>query len=173
MVNIPEFCCRNWEKIHENPQNSRGSVTRPGPNKREAYCSRKLTVRKGPKNNVIHYYRWHQFDQITEPYTHTGFLCCVDRASLIIWRITNSMHCLSSVYWVITSLYVSGVSAAHRQEAECIYVANGTCYTSLEFHSSQARWQSTQKYNKYHSPHIYILPPDDGLSIRPKHVEVL
>jgi hypothetical protein len=24
----------------------------------------------------------------------------------------------------------------------------------------------------YHLPHIYILPPDDGLLIRPKHVEV-
>jgi hypothetical protein len=29
-----------------------------------------------------------------------------------------------------------------------------------------------QKYNKYHLPHIHILPPDDGLLIRPKHVEV-
>jgi hypothetical protein len=36
----------------------------------------------------------------------------------------------------------------------------------------QAQWQSTQKYNKYHLPHIYILPPDDGLLIRSKHVEV-
>jgi hypothetical protein len=26
--------------------------------------------------------------------------------------------------------------------------------------------------NKYHLPHIYVLPPDDGLLIRPKHVEV-
>jgi hypothetical protein len=36
------------------------------------------------------------------------------------------MHCLSSVYCVITPLHVSGVSAAHHQEVECIYVANGT-----------------------------------------------
>jgi hypothetical protein len=26
--------------------------------------------------------------------------------------------------------------------------------------------------NKHHLPHIYILPPDDGLLICPKHVEV-
>jgi hypothetical protein len=32
------------------------------------------------------------------------------------------MHCLSSVYWVITPLHVSGVSAAHYQEVEYIYV---------------------------------------------------
>jgi hypothetical protein len=30
----------------------------------------------------------------------------------------------------------------------------------------------TVKYNQYNLPHIYILPPDDGLLIRPKHVEV-
>jgi hypothetical protein len=28
------------------------------------------------------------------------------------------------------------------------------------------------QYNKYHLPHVYILLPDDGLLIRPKHVEV-
>jgi hypothetical protein len=31
---------------------------------------------------------------------------------------------------VITPLHVSGTSAAHHQEVECIYVANGTCYTA-------------------------------------------
>jgi hypothetical protein len=36
----------------------------------------------------------------------------------------------------------------------------------------QACWQSTQKYNKYHLPHIYIPPPDDGLLIHLKHVQV-
>jgi hypothetical protein len=39
------------------------------------------------------------------------------------------MHCLSSVYLVITTLHVSGVSAVHHQEVECMYVANGTWYT--------------------------------------------
>jgi hypothetical protein len=32
------------------------------------------------------------------------------------------MHCLCSVYWVITPLHVSGLSAAHNQQVECIYV---------------------------------------------------
>jgi hypothetical protein len=40
------------------------------------------------------------------------------------------MHCLSSVYLTITPLHVYGVSAAHHQDVECIYVANGSCYTS-------------------------------------------
>jgi hypothetical protein len=31
---------------------------------------------------------------------------------------------------------------------------------------------SSQKYNKYHLPHIYILHPDDGLLMRPKYVDV-
>jgi uncharacterized cupin superfamily protein len=44
--------------------------------------------------------------------------------------MTNSMHRLPSVYCIITPLHVSGVSAAHHQEEECVYVANGTCYTS-------------------------------------------
>jgi hypothetical protein len=44
--------------------------------------------------------------------------------------ITNTMHCLSSVYWVFIPLHVSDVSAALHQEVECIYVENGTCYTS-------------------------------------------
>jgi hypothetical protein len=41
------------------------------------------------------------------------------------------MHCLPSVYLVTTPLHVSGVSAAHHQEVECIHVAKGTCYTVL------------------------------------------
>jgi hypothetical protein len=35
----------------------------------------------------------------------------------------------------------------------------------------QAHWQSTQQYNKYHLPHIHILPPDDGLLICLTHIE--
>jgi hypothetical protein len=30
----------------------------------------------------------------------------------------------------ITPLHVCGVSAAHQQEVECMYVASGTCHTS-------------------------------------------
>jgi hypothetical protein len=40
------------------------------------------------------------------------------------------MHSLSLFYWVITPLHGLDASAAHHQEVECIYVANGTCYTS-------------------------------------------
>jgi hypothetical protein len=43
----------------------------------------------------------------------------------IIWTVTNTMHCLSAVYRVITPLHVSAL-AAHHQEVECIYVACGT-----------------------------------------------
>jgi hypothetical protein len=53
-----------------------------------------------------------------------GILCYVDRASWIIWIITNSMHYLSSIYWIITPLHISGVSTAHHQEVECM---RGTC----------------------------------------------
>jgi hypothetical protein len=40
------------------------------------------------------------------------------------------MHSLSSIHLVITPLLVSWVSAAHHQEVERVYVANGTYYTS-------------------------------------------
>jgi hypothetical protein len=45
-------------------------------------------------------------------------------------------------------------------------VTNGTCYTV------QLTVSGPVQYNKHHLPHIYILPPDDGLLIRPKHVEM-
>jgi hypothetical protein len=53
------------------------------------------------------------------------------------------MHCITSVYRVITPLQVSGVSAAHHQEVECtrVYVTNGTCYTS-EFTLSDSQLSS-------------------------------
>jgi hypothetical protein len=60
---------------------------------------------------------------------------------------TNSMHFLSSVYWVITPVHVSGVSAAHHQEVECIYVANGTCYTS-ELTVSGPGWNGTPIFDE-------------------------
>jgi hypothetical protein len=41
---------------------------------------------------------------------------------LSIWIITNTMHCLSSVYCVITPLHVSDVSAAPHQEVEYTYM---------------------------------------------------
>jgi hypothetical protein len=83
---------------------------------------------------------------------YSSFLCWVDHASRIMWMTTNSMHGLCSVYWVITTVHVSGVSAAHHQEVERIY---GKWYLFYFWVDSQL----------YHLPHIYILPPDDGLLI--------
>jgi hypothetical protein len=57
---------------------------------------------------------------------HHGTQCTLFN-KIFICIITNSIDCLSLVYWIITPLQVSGVSAAHHQEVECIYVANGTC----------------------------------------------
>jgi hypothetical protein len=53
-----------------------------------------------------------------------------------------------------------GISAAHHQEVECIYVANGSVDCQLK------------KYNKYHLPHTHVLLVDDGLLIFPKHEEM-
>jgi hypothetical protein len=41
------------------------------------------------------------------------------------------MHCLSLVYWITTPAHVLGVSTAHHQEVECIYMANGTFTAKL------------------------------------------
>jgi hypothetical protein len=45
----------------------------------------------------------------------------------LFWMIINTMHCFSSVYWVITPLRVPGVSAAHHQEVEYIYIYIYVC----------------------------------------------
>ena len=44
---------------------------------------------------------------------------------------TNLMHYLSSVYFVIQPLHVSGISVAHHQEVYCIYTTrtNRCLYT--------------------------------------------
>jgi hypothetical protein len=58
------------------------------------------------------------------------------------------MHCLSSIYSVITPLHVSGVSAAHHQEVECIYVAIGTCY-SFELTVSGPGWNAKPEIDDF------------------------
>jgi len=73
---------------------------------------------------------------------------------------TNLMHCLSSVYFVIQPVNVSGILVAHHQEVCCIY--RTICPTDR---------QSTKKHNTYQSLYIYSTPPDDVLQICPKHVE--
>jgi len=96
-------------------------------------------------------------------------LCFVDRASRYICVIkTNLMHYLSSVYFINQPLHVSGIFVAHHQEVYCIYTTIGTCYAFQLTVCWPANRQSTKKHNTY----IYSIPPDDGLQICPKHVEV-
>jgi hypothetical protein len=47
-------------------------------------------------------------------------------------------------------------------------------YCTVDCQRAWVEWNSmpTQKDSRCHLLHIYILPPDDGLLIRPKHVEV-
>jgi len=42
----------------------------------------------------------------------------------------------------------------------------------IYFHPNQANRQSTKKWNTYQLLYTYSIPPDDGLQICPKHVEV-
>jgi hypothetical protein len=45
--------------------------------------------------------------------------------------MNNNQHNALFIFSLLSyhTLHVLGVSAAHHQEVECIYVANGTCYT--------------------------------------------
>ena len=63
------------------------------------------------------------------------------------------MHYLSSVYSVNQPLHVSGIFVVHHQEEYCLYTTTGTCYIYIYIY-------------------IYNIPPDDGLQICLKHVEV-
>jgi hypothetical protein len=58
-------------------------------------------------------------------------LCLVDHVSWIICTpiITNSLHCLSLVYWTITTPHVLGVY--------------DNLLLRIKFHSTQSCWQST------------------------------
>jgi hypothetical protein len=53
---------------------------------------------------------------------------------------------------------------AHHQKVETTHVANYTCYSTK---------LTDCGYDKNNLPHIHILSRDEGLLIRPKHVEVL
>ena len=105
------------------------------------------------------------------------FKCFVDCASRYICVIkTNSMHNLSSVYFVNQPLHVSGIFVAHRQEVYCIYTTIGTCFVFQLTVCWPTGWppdrQSTEKHNTYQLLYIYNISPDDGLQICRKHVEV-
>jgi hypothetical protein len=41
-----------------------------------------------------------------------------------------------------------------------------------EFYSNPANRQPTEKHNTYQLLYVYSVPPDDGIQISPKHVEV-
>jgi len=69
------------------------------------------------------------------------------------------MQYLSSGYFVNQFLHVSGIFVAHHQEVHCIYTTIGTC-CAFQF---TVCWPYM---------FIYSIPPDDGLQICPKHVEV-
>ena len=96
------------------------------------------------------------------------FKCFVDRLSRYICVITtNLMQYLSSVYFINQPLHVSGVFVAHHQEVYCIYTTIGTC-CAFQLTVCWPGQQSTTCTNCC----IYSIPPDGGLQICPKHVEV-
>ena len=92
---------------------------------------------------------------------------------------TNLLHYLSSVYFVSQPLHVSGISVAHRQGLYYIYIYIYThnnwyvlCFSVDCLLVNLVNRQSTEKHNTYQLLYIYSMPPDNGLQICPKHVEV-
>jgi len=94
------------------------------------------------------------------------------------------MHYSSSVYFVNQPLHVSDIVVAHHQEVYYIYIY---IYIHTHTHTQQlvavvlfsclsvgqsANRQATKKHNTYQLLYTYSVPPDDGLQICPKHVEV-
>jgi hypothetical protein len=99
---------------------------------------------------------------------------------------TNLIHCLSSVYFLNQPLHVSNIFVAHHQEIYCVYLAN--CLLAGRPTDSQLTlilltwriWWARNNASKWQMGYnsalkglnIYSIPPDDGLQICPKHVEV-
>jgi hypothetical protein len=76
-------------------------------------------------------------------------------ASGIEWD--EPIGCTNCLQFIeLSHLYMFGPFVAHHQKVECIYVVNGTCFTSKV--DGQRAWTG--------------LPPEDGLQMSPKHVEV-
>jgi len=73
---------------------------------------------------------------------------------------TNLMHHLSSFYFFNQTLHVSVIFVAHHQEVDSLL--------------SMANRQSTKKHKTNQLLYIYecSIPPDDGLQICSKYVEV-
>jgi hypothetical protein len=79
---------------------------------------------------------------------------------------TNWMHYLSSVYFVSQPLHVSGITVAHHQEVYRIYTTD----SSIPTWPTDIQLKNTTRTNC--CIYIYSIPPDDGLQVCPKHVEV-
>jgi len=95
--------------------------------------------------------------------------CFVHRASWYICVIkSNLMHNLSSVYFINQPPHVLGIFVAHHQELYCIYTTIGTCCAF----QLTVFWPANIQSSKKHNTSICSIPPDDGLQICPKHVEV-
>jgi hypothetical protein len=68
-------------------------------------------------------------------------------------------------------------NAGNRQRSYITYLTNTVSVgnpcneNQLQFHPNPVNRQSTKKHNT-HQLYIYSIPPDDGLQICPKHVEV-
>jgi hypothetical protein len=87
---------------------------------------------------------------------------------------TNLMHYLSSVYFVSQSLHVSGIFVAHHQEVYCTYTTTGRC-CAFQLTVCWPNWPTDSQLRsttRTELLYIYSIPPDDGLQICPKHVEV-
>ena len=83
--------------------------------------------------------------------------CCTASRYICVIK-THSMHYLSSVYFADQPVHVSGIFVAHHQEVYCMLAG-----------------QQTVNWKAQHVPivvYIYCIPPDDGLQIWSKHVEV-
>jgi hypothetical protein len=62
------------------------------------------------------------------------------------------MHYLSSVYFVIQLLHVSGIFVAHHQEVYCVYTTICTycAFQLTKFHPKPANRQSTKRKTRTH-----------------------
>jgi len=91
--------------------------------------------------------RTYQHPGIYNTFCHPYSIWCEDRNSSLRVKKTNLMRYLSSVCFFNQPLHVSAIFVAHHQEVYSIYTKSTNCC-------------------------IYSIPPDDGLQIWPKHVEV-
>jgi len=84
------------------------------------------------------------------------------------------MHYLSSVYFVNQPLHVSDIFVAHHKEVYYIYIYIYNDWYVLCFQLTVC-WLGRDGTEFHLDPsqlYIYSIPPDDGLQICPKHVEV-